>query len=80
MKTPRLIDQVRESMPKKGMAPWYTQISPALAAELEEVVKSFKAGKIKGSKTGLANSIAKALQSRGIPIGLRGVQSWLERH
>lgn len=76
----KLIDQVRQAMPKKGQPPWYTLVSPDLLAELKEVVESFKAGELKGSKTGLAYALSKSLEARGVTIGVRGVQSWLERN
>ena len=48
-----------------------------LLAELEEVRRQYRSGELRGTKTGTATALAKALQARGIDIGQKGVEKWL---
>jgi hypothetical protein len=73
-----LLDDVVANLPRKGQQPWHTTIPADLLQELEQVRARFEAGEIPGAtKTGLASALAKSLKSRGISIGHRGVESWL---
>lgn len=76
--TTSLLDDVVANLPKKGPASWHETLPPALAEELEQVRQRFVAGEIHGAtKTGLAAALSKSLKARGIDIGHRGVESWL---
>ena len=78
-KRPPLMDDVLAHLPKKGTAPWYSKLPPDLLAELQQVKAAFEAGTIgKATKTGLAFAISKSLKARGIDIGHRGVEQWLQ--
>lgn len=78
MSKPRLVDEVRGLLPKKGIAPWYTKLPPDLLDELEDVRKQYRTGKLGGTKTGTCYALSTALKARGVNIGIRGVQIWLE--
>jgi len=73
-----LLEDVVANLPRKGQHPWHTTLPAELLEELEHVRERFQAGEIPGAtKTGLATALAKSLKSRGIAIGHRGVESWL---
>jgi hypothetical protein len=73
-----LLDDVVANLPRKGQQPWHTTIPAELLQELEQVRARFLAGEIpSATKTGLATALAKSLKSRGVEIGHRGVESWL---
>jgi hypothetical protein len=78
-KRPPLIDDVLANLPKKGTVPWHGKLPPDLMAELQQVKAAFDAGTMgKATKTGLAFAISKSLKARGIDIGHRGVEAWLQ--
>ena len=73
-----LLEDVVANLPRKGQAPWHTMIPPELLEELEALRRQFLAGEIpRATKTGFAAAIAKSLKTRGVEIGHRGVESWL---
>ena len=73
-----LLEDVVANLPRKGQQPWHTTIPAELLQELEQVRARFLAGEIpSATKTGLATALAKSLKSRGVEIGHRGVESWL---
>lgn len=77
-----LMDDIRQHLPRKGVAPWFTTIDADLQAELESIRADFHAGRLGPgvTKTGLSHAVAKSLQQRGIQIGHSGVQRWLTEH
>jgi hypothetical protein len=74
-----LMDDVLANLPKKGTTPWHLKLPPDLMAELQQVKAAFEAGAMpKATRTGLAFALSKSLKARGIDIGHRGVEAWLQ--
>jgi hypothetical protein len=74
-----LMDDVLANLPKKGTTPWHLKLPPDLLDELRQVKAAFEAGAMpKATRTGLAFALSKSLKARGIDIGHRGVEAWLQ--
>ena len=79
-KAPTLLGDVKAKLPtRRGFAPWYECLPQDLAGEVQRIKCQWRAGKLKASKTGLGNTLSRALKARGIQIGHAGVIKWLER-
>lgn len=79
-KSGNLVDDVLAKLPRKGTTPWHLQLSPELLAEVEDIRSRFWAGEFpRATKTGMAHALSKSLRDRGVDIGFRGVEKWLQR-
>lgn len=79
-KAPSLIEEIVALVPtEKGREkPWQDKIDPAVRAELEQLKSDWKAGKVKGTRVGMARAISETLKRRGVySIGVQGVTKWL---
>lgn len=81
-KTSTLLAEVRTHLPRKGQLPWFKTTDRALQAELDAIKADFHAGKLGPSvtKTGLSTALSLTLCQRGVEIGPRGVQQWLDKN
>jgi hypothetical protein len=74
-----LMDDVLANLPKKGTTPWHQKLPADLLDELRQVKAAFEEGAMpKATRTGLAFALSKSLKARGIDIGHRGVEQWLQ--
>ena len=79
-KKPSLSEAIRAAVPPKPgrCRPWWQKISPADLAEVEAIRDDWRAGRLAGSKYGVAKAMAKELNDRGISdVGIQGVIAWL---
>lgn len=75
-----LLDEIKTTLPtRRGFAPWHETLPPDLREEVETIKRQWQQGALQATKTGLAQSLSKALKARGIQIGQLGVSRWLER-
>lgn len=64
----------------QGTIPWYRRLPEKHLAEVLELKKAYKAGKLSFPLRTLARAISKSLRERGIAtIGEQGVQAWLTK-
>ena len=79
-KRPSLAEAIRAAVPPKPgrCRPWWQKISPAHLAEVESIRDEWRAGRLAGTKSGVAKAMAKELNDRGISdVGIQGVIAWL---
>jgi hypothetical protein len=75
-----LLDEVRANLRgRRGPALWIDSLPADLAAEVRAIKAQWREGKLATTKTALAHSLVKSLQTRGATIGPQGVLRWLER-
>ena len=77
-----LADAIRAAIPPppRRTLPWYERLPADVLAELEEVKREHRAGKLQGTRVALAICISEQLRLRGLSeVGLQGVSAWLRK-
>ena len=75
-----LMDEIKAALPsRRGFAPWYEALEPGLREEVHAIKREWLAGRLKATKTGLAQTLSLRLKARGVNIGHNGVTRWLEK-
>jgi len=77
-----LADAIRANVPPppRRTLPWHERIPADVLAELEQVKREHRAGKLPGTRVALAMTISEQLRLRGLSeVGLQGVSAWLRK-
>ena len=77
-----LADAIRAAVPPapRRMLAWHERIPAEVLAELEQVKREHRAGKLQGTRYGLATTISEQLRLRGLSdVGIQGVSAWLRK-
>ena len=77
-----LSDAIRAAIPPppRRTLPWHERLPADVLAELEEVKREHRAGKLLGTRYGLAATISEQLRLRGLSdVGIQGVSAWLRK-
>ena len=77
-----LADAIRAAIPPppRRTLPWYERLPADVLAELEEVKREHRAGKLQGTRVALAICISEQLRLRGLSeVGMQGVSAWLRK-
>ena len=77
-----LADAIRASIPPppRRTLPWHERLPADVLAELEEVKREHRAGKLAGTRVALAITISEQLRLRGLSeVGMQGVSAWLRK-
>lgn len=77
-----LSDAIRDAIPPlpRRTLPWYERLPADERAELEEVKREHRAGKLQGTRVALAITISEQLRLRGLcEVGMQGVAAWLRK-
>lgn len=77
-----LADAIRAAVPPppRRTLPWHERLPADVLAELEEVKREHRAGKLQGTRVALAITISEQLRLRGLSeVGMQGVSAWLRK-
>jgi hypothetical protein len=77
-----LSDAIRAAIPPppRRTLPWHERIPAEVLAELEQLKREHRAGKLLGTRYGLAVTISEQLRLRGLSdVGIQGVSAWLRK-
>lgn len=77
-----LADSIRAAIPPppRRTLPWHERLPADVLAELEEVKREHRAGKLQGTRVALAICISEQLRLRGLSeVGMQGVSAWLRK-
>jgi hypothetical protein len=77
-----LSDAIRAAIPPppRRTLPWHERLPADVLAELEEVKREHRAGKLQGTRVALAITISEQLRLRGLSdVGRQGIEAWLRK-
>ena len=77
-----LADAIRAAIPPppRRTLPWHERLPADVLAELEEVKREHRAGKLQGTRVALAITISEQLRLRGLSdVGRQGIEAWLRK-
>ena len=77
-----LSDAIRAAIPPppRRTLPWHERLPADVLAELEEVKREHRAGKLQGTRVALAICISEQLRLRNLSeVGMQGVSAWLRK-